>query len=468
MIKRHALYRWLLFLIPLALFFSQPIGVGDLGIWIAQGLATLKAHALLRHDIFSAFPTKELVYPSWGISIVYALIYRLGGLDLVAILHPAAMMVLLWILYSNSIFRLKKPWSGKNRALVFFCLVGSIGLWTARPNFLSLFPLTLSFLILNKDAKLSKKDILRLCLLQILWVNLHGSFILLPGMLGWRALFGGRENRASNFAALALVFSSCLLNPFGVAVFPYVWETFTVSRGRIEEWQKTSAFLYFPTGVCFYLMVAGLALLSRKRLSVLRSPFFALICVGFVSIRFSALPTLLFLPFAYSLGLLTDETTEAAPASRVQLTINAAIVACWAAFAVMFNPYLKPRFAFLLPESKRPVYDLSAPFDVAARIRESSHHGTVFADWIYGSFLMLEQPNRIFLDTRNIIYSDSEVQEFTRIINGDPAWRDFFSRYGVDFVVLEKPRSNLANALSQDPAWTLSVENENTLLFQRK
>jgi hypothetical protein len=466
--QRNTLYRWLIVLVPLAVFLSQPIGVGDLAVWIAHGLAILKAHAILRHDVFSVLATRPLVYPSWGISVVYALFYKLGGLNAAALLHPGVMILLLFLIYSKSVFRLERPWSARNLAFLVFSLVGSVILWTDRPNFIALVPLVCTFSLLNSTERLGKNKILELALWQVLWVNLHGSFILLPAMTAWRLAFSSRENRESDLTALLATLAACLINPFGAQVFPYVLETFTISRSRIEEWQNTSVFSYFPSGFCFFVLVLGLVPWIRKNPRGLRSPYFLLVGLGFLSIRFAAVPALLLLPFAHSAGLLKEEEGPPRKTSRPQSIANAGIACAWAILPILFNPYLKSRFAFLLPPSKREVYDFSAPIGITRKIRESKLRGPVLADWIYGSFLMLDQPNPIFLDTRNIIYTDEQFQTLTRVLNAEPGWREFLARYGVAFVVLQKPSAALAQALRQDPAWELLAEDRHTLLFARQ
>src|SRR5260221_96361 len=100
----------LMWFIPFIFTLACPFSVGDLGAWIQHGLYFLDHHEILKHDIYSVLPTSAMVYPTWGISIIYALIYKVSNLTAVCLFHAVLVMgILLGMVYQNSLLKLKNP-----------------------------------------------------------------------------------------------------------------------------------------------------------------------------------------------------------------------------------------------------------------------------------------------------------------------------------------------------------------------
>ena len=92
--SRNSFYFFIFSLIPAVLFFYRPIEVGDLSIWIALGNDSIDSLKVITKDTYTMTETTSMVYPAL-IAFIYGLLFKMGGIELVAILH--AFIPALWI-----------------------------------------------------------------------------------------------------------------------------------------------------------------------------------------------------------------------------------------------------------------------------------------------------------------------------------------------------------------------------------
>ena len=476
---RHQLYLSLFFLLPLLYFFSLPISVGDLAIWIAQGRYFLETGSILRHDIFTVLPTSELIYPA-GTSIIYAAIYSVSGLATVTLIHKVIILAVAYLWYKSVFTKLKSPWSMSNLAILLFSWLGAITLFVDRPALISMLPFVVSFLILQRDDELEWSDIGKLNLINIAWVNLHGSWLILGLMYFYREVSRWfiLKKKFSAQQAIGLVSIACtsLINPFTYKVFAYLFETSRISKERgLDEWAPADMSAYRSQAIAFYVLilaVIGIYVYFWKRdpekaKRLLASPFMIILLLGLQSIRNTILPFYILIPAAYHLGLMHEGTTAEKAKNRLKSVLNLAIVLVVFGLTVSFSPYLKAKMAFALPPEKREVFDNSAPFEFANYLSTTSDNDPVFNDWDYGSFLSLSQPHRYFIDTRNIIFSRADFQTYLGVVNGRPGWETVLAKYKIRYVLLSKSlRENFIAKLSESSQWRKVLENDDTVLFR--
>ncbi len=474
-LSRRQFYTFLFFAIPLIYFISIPVRTSDLAIWIAIGRASIARGSWLHHDSLSFLPTAELVYPA-GICFIYGLFYQLGGLLLVSFAHKLALGGVLGMIYFSSLARLKEPWSKLNLALVFLVWCETVSFVVDRPAMIAMVPFLASFLVLQKEEELSLGDLLRLVLINMIWVNIHGSWLMLSGMFFWRVAIHGWIRRFSWREALscALILASSLCNPFGYHVFDYVLQTAMISRQRgLTEWSITGFRVYFPQGILFYLLfltVIVVVLRDGKLRAktagprMLASPLVPLFFLGALSLRNTVWPFLALLPVAHHFGFLHEETSE----DRNEKTIfNGAIALCVMWVGVIFLPMVRPVFSHLLPPEKQTTYDITAPWKAVDFLRKAPE-GRIFSDWDLAGFLALEQKNPTFVDTLNIIFSDAQFSDYRKIITAAPGWDESLKSYQVQYLVLMKEKNApLVEAVSRSHAWEQVVDDPGVISFRR-
>ena len=478
--SRRTLYNYLFFLLPLIYFLSLPIATGDLAVWIAHGKYFLQTGNVLRHDIFSVLPTKDLNYPV-GSSVVYALIYNLYGLIGVSLFHKIILLIISYVWFKSSLAKADSPWSASTKIIVFFSWLGSSLFFIDRPALLGMLPLLLSFMILSKVEEITWKDVGKLIIVNIFWVNTHGSWILLLLMYSWRELWrivllNYNKSWKPVLGGLFIGFSS-LLNPFGYKIFYYILETANVSRERkISEWAPISFNGPFVEQSLTYIILLTIIIMffiyfakvdRHKIKNIFASPFIFLTLLGLLAIRNTALAFFVLIPFSSEFGLIKVEKRSPLKSSRMANILNLGLLGAVFILAILLLPVFRQYAKSILPSSKQSLYDSGSPFKIVKYLNNTADNDPVFNDWYYGSFLLLEQRHKIFIDTRNIIYKKENFSEYLKVINAEVGWREIISKYKIKYILINKKHNaNLMKELRQDRFWTLSAEEGDSCLYE--
>ena len=467
------------FLFPLMYFLSLPNSVGDLAIWIAHGNYFFETGHILRHDIFTVLPTRELIYPV-GASILYATIYGIAGLVGVVLLHKLVSVALSYIWYKSALAHFRSPWSLATLAIIAVSWFGTATLCVNRPALLATVPFVLSFLVIQQEEELSWTDIAKLNVINVVWVNIHGSWLILGLMYFYREVgrcFIRRQGiRPRQLIGLAAIAITSLANPFGYKIIPYVFETSRISKERgIDEWAPTDMSAYRYQAVAYYVLFAAVIALyfylrksdKDKANALLASPFMIVLLLGIQSIRNTLWPFFILIPFAYQIGLMSEAKLVDMATTRIKLCVNLVIVVILTSFTIALSPTFKSRVQWLLPPTKQATFDNSAPFDFAAFLNNTPDKDPIFNDWEYGSFLSLSQLHPYFIDTRNIIYSDADFETYLNVVNGMPRWENAINRYNIRYILLNKLlRTKLIAILGASGRWEKVMENEGTIMYR--
>lgn len=475
---KQKFYYWLFYLLPILYFLSLPIATGDLAVWVAQGKYFFLHGNILRHDIYSVLSTSELVYPV-GICVVYGLIYSFSGLLGVSLFHKLILILISFIWHRLSLSKLKSTWTYPSILIIFLTWFGCSMFWVERPALVAMVPLLLSFIILQKETELTFRDIALLVLISIFWVNIHGSWPLLIMMYGWRELVRAIILKKSNvwqqLVATFFLLLSILINPFGYKVFGYLFETAKLSRERhIDEWALPSLLgpyaaqsgAYFILLLVFLIYAFYILKKSPEQFTkMLTSPFIPLVLFGISNIRNTALPFFVLIPFACEFILSKGERDQNAERkSAFNLVIIVFLFFC----IFLFLPMVKPYSESLLPESKRAVFDSSAPLLAVNFLNQTKDNDPIFNDWEYGSFLTLEQKHPIFIDTRNIIYGRVEFQEYLNVISAEKNIDLILQKYKIKYILLNrKIRNNLITKLNSSADWKSVLVDNETILYRK-
>src|SRR5262249_44940732 len=144
-------------------------------------------HSLPRIDMFSFTAAGKLfVAQNWLAELLYYAVYRSGGLPLIIFFNALLLLGAYLPIYS-----LCREAAGKLPicALVgLFAVLGSI--CNTRPQVFSFLMFALYYWVLSKYRSGSRDRLWLLPGLMVLWVNLHGAFVLGIGLI---ALFAAAE-----------------------------------------------------------------------------------------------------------------------------------------------------------------------------------------------------------------------------------------------------------------------------------
>lgn len=465
--------------LPLTYYFSLPVSLGDLAIWVAQGRYMLANHTLLDKDVFSVLPTYEHVYSVLS-CILYGILDWLGGLNLVTVFHKLCLAATLLEILFYFKKRQQLQWTSLQIVMSVFCLAGASLSFIDRQMMVAMPLFMMAFILIEDEPLVEVKSFLYLWFIFIIWLNTHGSWAVFLLMYGWK-LGVSLLQRKFQFHTLKkpilffITFMvSSLLNPFGYKIWPYLFTTANVSRQRyIEEWAATTMTVLPPMGAMYYLLsaaIVGYVIKKYKTLSaeLWTSPFWILWLFGFTGIRhvaFVFLTTLVV--FSKYAGFKAFVAEKNSPISRV---INLSVSALLVLLMLLMTPYFKPAISDFLPESKKSIYEKVEPIAATEVIKKTGLTGPIFNEWSYGSYLSYAVPNKILLDTRNIIFRDEDLNEIAQIIFGKTDnWQNFLEKYGFQFIMLEKKEHpEFIKQIKSSGMWDLIFDNDEQILFQKK
>ena len=95
------------------------------------------------------------------------------------------------------------------------------------------------------------------------------------------------------------------------------------------------------------------------------------------------------------------------------------------------------------------------------------HSGTVFNEWIYGSDLALQQSNKYFIDTRNIIFSDKVNQEYDLFMAQPQVGFPAIANYGFKYFLIGDSHPDLLNWMRASGNFREVIKDESATLFER-
>ena len=462
------------FFLALTFLFAMlmPFSYGDLAVWIAEGRQIMRQGTVYISDAYSFNETEANAYP-WLSSVFYYFFDANFAIESIFLLHrliPVG-IVSYWLLRYPHLLH-KKNWLP-----LMISISGLSMLIVDRPALLVLLFVPIIFEWIESD-KIYKRKLRTLVLLTV-WTNLHGSFMLFLAVLGYKILWQTIKNK--NIAELKqklMFFSVCIgatfINPWGVKIYSYVWQTAVVSKLRITEWQPLS---FYEKGeisfeMLFFLltlMLVGFFAFKKKKLeTLLSSSFFIFLISAAAAVR--SLPLLFsILPLYWGRHLADSNSVSgfSVKPTFTQIICNRAITTTLVFIGIfMFSAYSE-NYRQDLPKRYSQRYDYTSTFRIADYLNQSTGK-RVLNSWLLGSFLIYSQNNQIFIDTRNIIYSDSIYTDYVHMMNNtDGQAETLLTQHRIDYVVSEKAKA-LVVALQASQNWTFIMEDNGYALFERK
>lgn len=463
-----------------------PIPPHDFWWHLATGRLTLEQGAIPTTDTFSYTRTGTPFYnQGWLAQVAMFLVYQAGGIPLTLIVQAlviaGAYGGLLWLCVRLT---------GRVRLSIALLLLTTLPLsfdnWNVRPQSY-VFPLFVaSLIILTLHRRGDAAPLWLLPPIMIIWVNLHGTFVLLPVLLVLtlfgmlidivRAPAAQRRERLRSLvigrSALILwsvaVGIAMLINPRGIEILSYVRNLVGSSAvtNLVTEWAPPT--VRDINGTIFYLFVIGFFLAlayGRTR----PDPGSLLMALAFLWLALGATRSIVWFGFVATPLLCVQLAALLPPPRRTfagQSLINGILIGLLLVMLAIGSPWLKP---LLLPPSVGALLSPETPVAaVAALRREPERPQRLFHAMSYGSYLIWAAPEqRVFIDPRIELYPYSQWQEyiaFGQALN----LNDMQRTYQFDALLLDrKEQQSLVEAIRRDSTWQLRYEDSQTVLFVR-
>jgi hypothetical protein len=458
-----------------------------------------------RVDVFSYTQYgSEFYNQGWLAQVMLYGLHSLGGVPLILLTQSLVVVLayalLLWLCVRRG--------GGAVRLGVGVLLLSlplAIENWSVRPQSYAL-PIFVAFLVILTTWRTGqgKPRLWLLPPLMVIWVNLHGSFML-GGALVALTFIGESGRRgvqwfiARRFPTLttdstdnaeadpplrslfiwgAITAAMLLINPRGIEVLGYVFNLLSASTVTLlaQEWAPPT--IRSTTGTLFFLYVmVVVALLAYARRApdpvdmLLAGPFFWLALGAERSIIWF---TIVITPLlaAQVATLRPAHLPQPAPATtspRVASLIHATMIGFLALLLVLGLPWIKPHLG--LPPTIGPLLKPETPVQAVAAMRsETPRPRHLFHTIGTGSYLTWAAPDQpVFIDTRFELYPLAQWQDYFDLNAGVNVER-LTVAYDIDGLLLDNHKqAGLLAAVQGDPAWDIRyIDDYHTYLVRRE
>ncbi|MCP4911669.1 MAG: hypothetical protein GY909_01010 [Oligoflexia bacterium] len=435
---------------------SIPITTADNAVWLRLGDLFWENLSVIRHDPFSFLETKEMIYPAWGAGALYSLINKVAGLEGIELFHKFYHLFFLFLMtFLNRDFFSKKF----NFPTLLITLL-SIYLGTFfinRPAGLVSIPfLLITYLCFSSKSSFFKRYFLAL-VLGIIWNNIHGSAILFPLIIGLGLVLDYYRKTISilKMISLAIIpFALLFINPFGSKLFPYILETARISRSRgITEWDGILTLNYVEqsAGIIFLIILLILAIKRRAIKNGFVPMLVSMITLSLTGIRHSVWPSWM------SLLTLKNKNEREFNLSKISPFVCGFLV-------ILFILTLVPSIQKKIAGDDYMKYNKYSPANV---IQYIDNKGNIFNEFEFGSFLIYSLPNKIFIDTRNIIYAEKQFKEYKDVMLAKDNWQEILQQYNVEWLLVGADRKPIIEAISLQSSWKVIFRDKNYFLAKK-
>ena len=223
----------------------------DFDFWarLIVGKTFFQTGTLLNNDFYSYGKTHEFIDHEWGSSLVFYLIQN-NFSDIGLFIFKSILLFLIFYILTK-IIRLEDS-KIKLSFLFFFFAIQAISyniFSTVRCQIFSFFFFVFYLYILKYSIKNQKYRLLFLLpLLNIVWENMHGGFVLGIALIFLYALgeFLNKKTYKPFVFSFVLTILTSLINPYGVKYLTYIYDAFMLKRTFIPEWHSAFFGTHFP------------------------------------------------------------------------------------------------------------------------------------------------------------------------------------------------------------------------------
>jgi hypothetical protein len=480
---------------------------GDIGWHIRNGQQILISHSLPRTDSFSSTMSGRPWFAwEWLYDAGIGAIYNIVGLN--GVVAASALIIALTFLIA---FRVMVR-DGANYVLALITLLLAVSASMihalARPHLISWLFVVIWFAILEREENRQQDPstpsrLYWLPVLMLLWVNLHGGFLLGFVLLAaylleavatfFRTASSSRGQALSRTKSLAEVTAlsavASLVNPYGYRLYLHIYQYLSnrFLMTHINEFKSPD--FHGVAERCFLLLlvIAVLAAASAWRNGSL-SHWFLLLFAASAGLRASRnLPVAALLlamiaaPYLSDLLLRLSRSESSsvirafaarlqafsAKMSHTQAALRGPLWPILATFAVLW--------ACLHNGALGPYRAMDAHFDpkhfpVNAVDRLAAERTTepIFTQDSWGGYLIyrLYPQTKVVVDDRHDLYGEQFLQEYLKALHVESGWQSVLDGWNVNLVVMPQ-NSKLAAALQKDSRWRVIETDDVATTFQR-
>jgi len=446
------------------------LGDGDTGYHIRAGEIILKDLAVPRLDPFSFIsPALPWTAHEWLSEVVMAIVHKTMGLPGIVFLFALLLSTAYWLL-----FRWIRSGDGNllvDLLILVLVLLSSRIHWHARPHVFSLLLIVLLYQILIFHKEGRENYLYAIPPMMLLWVNLHGGFILgflfmgiflSDYILGFLASIGEERSASANkgkqlsLVCAASVLAACL-NPFGVHAFffPFRVVSETYLMDHVQEFLSPNFHGFAPYRYLLLFLI-GMLGVSKTRLTLTELVLVLLFTsMSLYSMRYIPLCAIVCAPILSRHGdiLLRESKARCVRLLKERSEVYGKIDASAKGYAI---PLVVLVVIAGLAAGKIPVRftEKMAPVAAIDFLRANPVQGNMFNNDEIGDYVIywLYPRYKVFMDGRSDMYGEPILKEYFKVAHIEPGWKDVLAKYDINYIFFYTD-SVLIRHLSTDAGW---------------
>ena len=482
---------------------------GDLPRHLLMGGLILQTRTVPTVDVFSFRTTGFPGIPhEWLSQVIFAGIYDWLGLNGVVLL-TALIVMLVWMV----VFREARS---QSRSLFFPLFFTALAAGASQIHVLPrphIFTYLLTAVWLALLERVGKKDMGKwwlFPLLMLIWVNLHGMFVL--GIMLWGIylvgsfLDSGRNPKVllsepanpevelqdsikrpgfqilskRKTKSMLLAGASSLIATFFSPSGAHIWETIvslgsnTYITSKISEYQSENFHLPETWLFLVLLLLTMMGFARAKNIGwthILLTVAFAFLAL--YTSRMIPLFAIVVAPvaakaFAEWIREEHPQSRFAAFEGRIARTNSSANGWVWILLVVLGTTFLFQQGIALDAEAKGNVFDDPFfPVRAVDWLDSNPQEGHVFNEFDWGGYLLLKlwPRHQIFMDGHTHIYGEALTREYEQVVALGDGWQNVLDKYPIEWAIIHT-ESGISKAL-QENGWKVLYKDETAVILRR-
>lgn len=456
--KESALTAFLVFLLIVDVFLMATYKIGDYDTWyyLAAGRHIAQTGSLVHDEPFAyTVPGTPWHTQTWLSSVLFFSSYSAAGIDGLILFNALLVAgVFLLVFLNMRLFSDREADLPLALALTLVAAFSARFRFMVRPHILEFLCLAGMFYLLNRHRLRGGLGVYLVPLLQVLWVNSHGSHILglvLPLLYATGSFLQGRfstlphERAAQNRLAgrFLLVFAACVaatfLNPstYKAFIFPFTIVGQSAYMKGIGEWTPlrlvhfTGYSLSYLWGFLFLALLALIGFARRRRppdiVGVLLFLFFLVEAIRGIRLTAEFGIAISVVAFKNLAGVLPE--SKRAAARYAPIVVILALLLAVPPLVFFGSTYA---FGLGVKENKFPI-------EAVKFIKEHGISGTMFNSFAYGDYLCwaVAPERKVFIHGRNDIFPEELFNRHTLAETSPEEWEKAVGRYGFTYAIIQ-------------------------------
>ncbi len=459
------------------LFVSQINTILEIDLWLTlrTGEYVVRNLNVPHVDLFSyTAGNRDWIAHEWLTQVLFYLIFSGFGFLGLNILKAFILSIAFFILFILASYNFKK-----NIFPLFFLLLSILAFGYRsflRAEIFSYLFISIFLYILEKEKRFGILPIL-----QIIWVNLHGYFIIGPVIVFLYfagEFFSGNRDEARKLAKLLVwLVLACFVNPYFYkgAFYPIgiLIDTFTEQKLLMQSVHELmmpinagfGKFLFFWL---FAILASSTFIINLKRVKLKHILIFALSFIAsYAAVR--NIPMLIF----FGMPLAAMNLNEAGLTKKIsekKYYITSALVMCTLLYLFISNKYYMFTNQYGLRKTESTFSKHFMPSGACDFLEENGIEGRIFNTLDFGPYIgyRFYPERRIFIDTRTELYKDDFYRLYRNAQNYPKRWRKLHKEYGFRIALLRHLFSGtekIMKYLHRHEDWRLVYYDENACVF---